>query len=90
MKTTLTATAALCVLAGASTSCATGASAQTGARLRLGYLPNVTHAGPVYGVGSGLYQRSLGATRLVPRVFNAGPAEVEALFAGSLDAAYLG
>ena len=58
--------------------------------LRLGYFANVTHAGPVYGVASGDYQRALGSTALKTQVFNAGPAAVEALFAGSLDAAYLG
>ncbi|MCW2665597.1 MAG: transporter substrate-binding protein [Frankiales bacterium] len=61
------------------------------AELRLGYFANVTHAGAVYGVGAGTYQAALGAdTALRTQVFNAGPAAVEALFAGSLDAAYLG
>ncbi len=60
------------------------------AELRLGYFANVTHAGPVYGVGKGLYQQALGATALRTQVFNAGPAAVEALFAGAVDAAYLG
>ena len=67
-----------------------GSAAADGAVLRLGYFANVTHAGPVYGVGTGTYQRALAPTRLVPRVFRAGPSAVEALFAGALDAAYLG
>jgi NitT/TauT family transport system substrate-binding protein len=58
--------------------------------LRLGYFANVTHAGPVYGVASGIYQAKLGATKLRSQTFNAGPAEVEALFGGAIDAAYLG
>jgi NitT/TauT family transport system substrate-binding protein len=58
--------------------------------LRLGYFANVTHAGPVYGVATGIYQAKLGSTKLKPQTFNAGPAEVEALFGGALDAAYLG
>ena len=74
--------------------CGGGASSnnQAGgqATLRLGYFANVTHAGAVYGVGSGLFQKSLGGTKLQTQVFNAGPAEVEALFAGSLDAAFIG
>jgi NitT/TauT family transport system substrate-binding protein len=72
--------------------CGNGASAAPSAvhELRLGYFPNVTHAGPVYGVASGIYARELGATKLSTQTFNAGPAEVEALFAGALDAAYLG
>ncbi len=60
------------------------------AELRLGYFPNITHATAVYGVGSGVFQQALGATRLTPQVFNAGPAAVEALFAGSLDAGFVG
>jgi NitT/TauT family transport system substrate-binding protein len=58
--------------------------------LRLGYFANVTHAAPVYGVGAGTFAEELGDTELRTQVFNAGPAAVEALFAGSLDAAYLG
>ncbi|MCW2776714.1 MAG: sulfonate transporter substrate-binding protein, partial [Frankiales bacterium] len=69
------------------------AASRTGtpaAELRLGYFANVTHASAVYGVGSGDFQKSLGSTKLSTQIFNAGPAAVEALFAGSLDAAYLG
>ena len=58
--------------------------------LRLGYFANVTHAGPVYGVATGIYQQQLGSTKLKTQTFNAGPAAVEALFAGALDAAYVG
>jgi NitT/TauT family transport system substrate-binding protein len=71
---------------------AKAASAKTSpaAELRLGYFANVTHAGPVYGVQSGVYKQALGSTKLSTQIFNAGPAAVEALFAGSLDAAYVG
>lgn len=58
--------------------------------LRLGYFANVTHAAAVYGVGADTFAGALGSTTLKTQVFNAGPAAVEALFAGSLDAAYLG
>lgn len=58
--------------------------------LRLGYFANITHALPLIGVQDGTYARELGATKLETQVFNAGPAAVEALFAGSLDAAYVG
>jgi NitT/TauT family transport system substrate-binding protein len=45
----------------------------------------------VYGVASGTYARELGSgISLKTQTFNAGPAAVEALFAGSIDAAYLG
>lgn len=58
--------------------------------LRLGYFGNVTHALPVAGVQKGEYQSALGSTRLETQIFNAGPAAVEALNAGAIDAAYLG
>ena len=73
----------------ARTSKASSGSA-TAPELRLGYFANVTHAGPVYGVGAGIYADGLGSTKLKTQVFNAGPAAVEALFGGALDAAYLG
>jgi NitT/TauT family transport system substrate-binding protein len=60
------------------------------AELRLGYFPNLTHATPVVGVAKGYFARALGSTRLSVQTFNAGPAEMEALISGDLDAAYVG
>ncbi|MGH9036697.1 MAG: ABC transporter substrate-binding protein [Acidimicrobiia bacterium] len=55
--------------------------------LRLGYFPNVTHAAAVAGVEKGIYAEKLGENvNLKTATFNAGPAAVEALFAGALDA----
>lgn len=58
--------------------------------LRLGYFANVTHAAAIIGVNRGLFAKDLGATKLETQIFDAGPAAVEALFGGSLDAAYIG
>jgi NitT/TauT family transport system substrate-binding protein len=58
--------------------------------LRLGYFANVTHAPALIGVEQGFFADELGDTKLTTQVFNAGPDEVEALFAGGLDAAYIG
>ena len=58
--------------------------------LRLGYFANVTHAAALIGVDQDLIEDELGDTTLTTQVFNAGPDEVEALFAGALDAAYIG
>jgi NitT/TauT family transport system substrate-binding protein len=59
--------------------------------LRLGYFPNVTHAAAVAGVEKGIYAEKLGENvNLKTATFNAGPAAVEALFAGALDATYIG
>jgi NitT/TauT family transport system substrate-binding protein len=58
--------------------------------LRLGYFANVTHAAALIGVEEGLFEKELGDTKLSTQVFNAGPDVVEAVFAGALDAAYIG
>src|SRR4051794_5177931 len=61
------------------------------AELRLGYFANVTHAAALIGVQEGYIADELGEhTKLTTQVFNAGPDEVEALFAGGIDAAYIG
>jgi len=60
------------------------------AELRLGYFPNLTHTTAVYGDAAGVFARSLAGTTLTTQTFSAGPAAVEALFAGALDATYLG
>lgn len=66
------------------------ASSSPAAELRLGYFANVTHAPALVGLQEGLLQDALGDTKLSTEVFNAGPAAVEALSAGAIDAAYIG
>ena len=80
------------VLAAACGSSATSSSGLPGpaSTLRLGYFANVTHAAAIIGVNRGLFAKELGSTKLETQIFDAGPAAVEALFGGSLDAAYLG
>jgi NitT/TauT family transport system substrate-binding protein len=59
--------------------------------LRLGYFPNVTHASALVGVEGGLFEENLGDNvTLETATFNAGPAAVEALFSGAIDATYIG
>jgi len=75
--------------------CATGASAHApaggpAAELRLGYFDNVTHAPALVGLEKGLLQDALGDTELTGQAFAAGPAVIEALSAGAIDAAYAG
>jgi NitT/TauT family transport system substrate-binding protein len=62
----------------------------TAATLRLGYFANITHASAIYGVSSGVFQKDLGTTQLKTSLFSAGPAAIEALRGGALDAAFLG
>jgi NitT/TauT family transport system substrate-binding protein len=66
------------------------AGSGTADELRLGYFANVTHAAALIGVQEGLFEKELGDTKLSTQVFNAGPDVVEAVFAGALDAAYIG
>jgi NitT/TauT family transport system substrate-binding protein len=68
----------------------TAASAGPAAELRLGYFDNVTHAPALVGLQEGLLQDALGSTKLSPQIFPAGPATIEALSAGAIDAAYIG
>lgn len=59
--------------------------------VRIGYLPNLTHAPALYAIESGLFERALASEAVLQvKAFTAGPSVVEALFAGELDLAYLG
>ena len=60
------------------------------ASIRLGYFPNITHAPALIGVSKGYFQTALGSTKLESKTFNAGPAAIEALFSGAIDATYIG
>ncbi len=73
--------------AGSTGSAPAGSAAGT---LRLGYFANVTHAAAVLGVADGTFQKELGGTKLETSIFNAGPAAIEALNAGAIDASFLG
>ena len=93
--------AALCVAACGSSSGSPTTTAAAGGvsavasnapvTLRLGYLTNLTHAAALVGVQDGYFKRSLPSNvTLQTATYNAGPAEVTALLAGSLYAAYMG
>jgi NitT/TauT family transport system substrate-binding protein len=59
--------------------------------IRLGYFPNLTHAVALVGVERGTFQKALGSNvKLETKTFNAGPALIEALFAGDIDIGYVG
>ncbi|HLP06973.1 MAG TPA: ABC transporter substrate-binding protein [Opitutaceae bacterium] len=64
--------------------------------LRIGYFPNVTHAQGVIGAhgtrqGAGWFEERLGSdVKIQWFPFNAGPSAMEAIFAGSIDATYVG
>jgi NitT/TauT family transport system substrate-binding protein len=79
--------AALAALAAAASGCSRAPPDDR--PLRLGYFPNVTHGQALVGVDDGTFARALGG-RIDPRMFNAGPAAMEALLVGDLDASYVG
>ena len=88
MKRALAVLASLALL-GAGAACSTKPSSAEGSdTLRLGYFANVTHATALAGVERGTFAAKVG--KLETQVFNAGPAAVEAIFAGAIDATYIG
>lgn len=60
------------------------------AEVRLGYFPNITHSTALVGIEKGLFAKHLGGTKLTTSSFNAGPAAIEAVFSGAIDATYIG
>jgi NitT/TauT family transport system substrate-binding protein len=73
--------------------CGTAASSSNGGTVdvRLGYFPNITHAAALVGVARGTFKNALGSkVNLDTKIFNAGPALVEALFANEVDIGYVG
>ncbi|MDX3850737.1 aliphatic sulfonate ABC transporter substrate-binding protein [Streptomyces sp. AK02-01A] len=101
----LAAVAALPLLAVVVTSCGYGSDADTkddkaapaaegkalsADTVKIGYFPNLTHATALVGIQEGLFQKELGGTKVAPSTFNAGPSEIEALNAGSIDIGFIG
>ncbi|MCE3291329.1 MAG: sulfonate transporter substrate-binding protein [Arthrobacter sp.] len=84
--------AAVATTASRSTETAAANTADTSpaAELKLGYFGNITHAPALVGVNEGFIEKNLGTTKLSTQVFNAGPAAIEALNAGAIDATYIG
>jgi NitT/TauT family transport system substrate-binding protein len=74
----------------ANASAASISAAGPASELKLGYFGNITHAAALVGVKQGFIEKNLGSTKLDTQVFNAGPAAIEALNAGAIDAAYIG
>jgi NitT/TauT family transport system substrate-binding protein len=66
------------------------ASGSVPGSVRVGYFPNVTHATAIVADKEGFFTKHLGATTLEAKTFNAGPAAMEALKSGAIDATYVG
>ena len=60
-------------------------------KIRIAYFPNIGHAIPIVGMEKGFFEEKLGEqTKIETRVFDSGPQAIEALFANSVDLAYVG
>jgi NitT/TauT family transport system substrate-binding protein len=59
--------------------------------IRVGAFPNITHAQAMVGKSNGFFDKAMGSQVKVQWTsFNAGPAAIEALFAGAIDMTYVG
>ncbi|MFI7579311.1 ABC transporter substrate-binding protein [Kocuria kalidii] len=67
-----------------------GVETSEAAELRLGYFGNLTHAPALVGTAEGFFAQEVGDTELSAQVFGSGPTAVEAMNAGTLDAAFVG
>ncbi|MER5552388.1 aliphatic sulfonate ABC transporter substrate-binding protein [Streptomyces sp. NPDC002793] len=105
LRRSLAAAAALPLLAVALTACGYGSEAKDDSEksnasaggkklsadtVKIGYFPNLTHATALVGIQEGLIAKELGGTTVKPSTFNAGPSEIEALNAGSIDIGFIG
>ena len=78
------------MMAGCASAAGSTAPVDEVTELRLGYFANVTHAPALVGLEEGLFADALGDVEVTTQVFNAGPAAIEALSAGAIDATYIG
>jgi len=79
------------IVAGGLGGCSNNTAEQTTTKVRIAYFPNITHSQALVGRATGQFQTALGQSNEIEwKVFNAGPAELEALFAGEVDIGYIG
>src|SRR5246500_5018273 len=72
-------------------SLATFGFAQNLVTVRVGAFPNITHPQAMVGKANGTFEKAMGPNvKIEWKSFNAGPAAIEALFAGAIDMTYIG
>ena len=80
----------LIVAAGVFTGC-TSKKDSKNVTVRVALFPNSTHSQGLIGKAEGQFQKAIGESNKIEwKVFNAGPSEIEALFAGEVDIGYIG
>jgi len=78
-------------LLGGITGCSSKKAESEAVNVRVGYFPNITHSQALVGREQGTFQKAVGAANKIDwKLFNAGPSEIEALFAGAIDIGYIG
>lgn len=78
-------------LAACGASTTTGSGSGSNVTVNLAYFPNLTHAVALVGVARGTFKQALGPNvTLNTKTFSAGPAEIEAMFAGDIDIGFVG
>lgn len=68
----------------------TGSVRAAATTINVGYFPNITHAQAILGFGQGVFAKYLPGVTVSGKVFNAGPDEMNALYAGAIDIGYIG
>ena len=58
--------------------------------VRVAYFANISHAAPIVGMENGYFADQLGETKIKTKIVDSGPEAIEALFANSIDIAYVG
>jgi len=85
------ATSVLITLAVGLSGCSTNTTDSKNTKVRIANFPNITHSQALVGRANGQFQKAFGETNVIEwKTFNAGPAEIEALFAGEVDIGYIG
>lgn len=60
-------------------------------KIRVAFFLNVGHAVPIIGIEKGIFANGLGNQTIIePKIFDSGPQVIEAMFANSVDIAYVG
>ncbi|HXG14348.1 MAG TPA: ABC transporter substrate-binding protein [Candidatus Nitrosotenuis sp.] len=59
-------------------------------KIRVAFFANISHAVPIIGTERGEFSRELGDVQIETKIVDSGPQAIEALFANSVDIAYVG